>query len=158
MKNLIAFLLLACATTFAAAQTISTTPPNSVPELPEPSGCPALAVDGAWGNSANDGFPRRAQSIVYDSARDRLVEFGGTDKRNRGRPTSSTDLIFNDEVWVRPASLASGWTRLVTAGTGPTSRGFHSAIYDPVADRMIVYGGVHSIRGLSDLWELDFRS
>jgi hypothetical protein len=49
----------------------------------------------------------------------------------------------------------SEWTLLQPLGTLPGRRSLHSAIYDPVADRMLVFGG-HDVS--NDLWELRWGS
>src|SRR5207249_6303100 len=47
------------------------------------------------------------------------------------------------------------WTQLQPTGEAPSRRAGHSAIYDPVRDRMLVFGGVDSsITYLADLWAL----
>ncbi|MFN3484015.1 MAG: kelch repeat-containing protein [Planctomycetota bacterium] len=60
--------------------------------------------------------------------------------------------------WAGPASAATrvrAWTSLPT---GPSPRLDHSAIYDPVGQRMIVFGGFTGSGGTADLWELTLPS
>src|SRR5262249_32908629 len=48
-----------------------------------------------------------------------------------------------------------GWTPLAPAGAPPAARSGHSAVYDPVRRRMIVFGGQGDGGGvLNDVWAL----
>jgi len=94
--------------------------------------------------------PRRAHSAIYDPVRDRMLVFGGTD----GWYWPYGGIPFND-VW--ELSLADGaeWTLLVPLGTAPSPRMQHSAIYDPIGDRMLIFGGGDATELLNDLWALE---
>jgi hypothetical protein len=84
---------------------------------------------------------------VYDSARARMLIFSGYQFQH-GAPDRA-------DVWA--LSLKGGpltWSPV--RGTEPEPRALHSAVYDPDADRMLVYGG-RSDYGLNydgELWEL----
>jgi len=63
-------------------------------------------------------------------------------------------------VWVLSLSGSPAWTQLSPAGAPPAGRDHSAAVYDPVADRMVICGG-HSWstlevrdRYLSDAWTL----
>ena len=87
----------------------------------------------------------RYGTAVLDSDQQRMLVFGG----------ASESRYLND-VWAF-SLVSETWSRIEAAGTPPTPRLGHSAIYDPVRKRMIVYGGVDSLHNaLGDLWELDF--
>ncbi len=88
---------------------------------------------------------RYAHSMVYDSARDRLIVFGGRD----ASPTP-----FGD-AWALDLSGPLAWTQLTPAGAAPTARFGHEAVYDPVRDRMIVFGGYDGAFQ-NDTWALSF--
>jgi hypothetical protein len=81
--------------------------------------------------------------MIYDPVRDRLLVFGGA---------SSTSYYF-PEVSALSLSGTPTWTTLATSGTAPPGRSYHVAIYDPVRDRMLVYGGYNGYP-LTDLWAL----
>jgi hypothetical protein len=53
--------------------------------------------------------------------------------------------------------LAQGWSRLVTTGD-PPPRTNASAVYDPAAHRMIVFGGNGESGFLNDLWSLNLAT
>ncbi|MEP7029196.1 MAG: kelch repeat-containing protein [Candidatus Eisenbacteria bacterium] len=73
---------------------------------------------------------RYAHSMVYDSVRDRMLVFGGFD--------GFSD--FNN-VWALNLSGTPTWELLTPAGSPPNPLRGHDAIYDPIRDRMLVFGG-----------------
>ena len=102
------------------------------------------AGDGAWTGPLAGAAPpsRYAQSAIYDPARDRMVVFGGI-----GESGSLND------VWSLSLSGSPAWTQIAPAGHGPTARFSHTAIYDPVRDRMLVFGGWDK-GPTNDVWAL----
>jgi hypothetical protein len=85
---------------------------------------------------------RSSLVAIYDPVRDRMIVFGGIRITTR----------FND-VWALSLSGTPTWSQLTPAGTPPAPRSAASAIYDPVRDRMIVFGGSGNFN-LNDLWAL----
>jgi len=71
-----------------------------------------------------------------------MIVFGGH---------SSSDL---NDVWAVNLAGFPAWTQLATAGTPPSARFGATAIYDPVGDRMIVFGGININVRLNDTWQL----
>jgi hypothetical protein len=111
---------------------------------------PALEVgDGAW--SRPQGLSRGGHSAIYDPVRDRMVVFGGS---------SSDSPDYLNDVWALSLAGTPAWTQLTPSGTPPTGRVYHSAIYDPVRDRMVVFGGYYYdyhdgvSHYLNDVWVL----
>lgn len=100
--------------------------PTWTPLLPSGASPPALS----------------GQSAIYDPIRRRMVVFGGTDF------VSSSNAVWTLELSGEPV-----WSRLSTAGTSPAVRSGHSAIYDPVGDRMLIFGAGPSA---NDTWALNF--
>ena len=79
--------------------------------------------------------PRSAQSAVYDPTSDRMVMYGG-----------STSAGLMSDVWVLSNANGIGgpsiWTQLSPGGFPPPApRCFHSAVYDPAANVMTIFGG-----------------
>lgn len=73
---------------------------------------------------------REHASAILDPVRDRVIVFGGNDP---GGP--------RNDVWAMALEAPYAWTQLAPAGGPPDPREGHTAIYDPVRDRMVVYGG-----------------
>src|SRR5262249_50537702 len=89
-------------------------------------------------------FPgeRYSAAAAYDPLRDRIVMFGGT---NAGHILGGT--------WEFTLSGASGWMPLASAGLPPSDRVAATMIYDPVGDRMILFGG-RDLTYRNDVWSL----
>jgi hypothetical protein len=94
--------------------------------------------------------PRSGHSAIYDPVRDRMVVFGG----NLGASSNLND------VWALSQAGTPAWTQLTPSGTPPSTRNAHSAIYDPVRDRMEVFGGTTSANNtnLNDVWALEWKT
>jgi N-acetylneuraminic acid mutarotase len=89
---------------------------------------------------------RQIPAIAYDSRRHRMLLFGGKDG----------DEWFGD-LWQLDLATDT-WTQLTTIGSGPSPRETRM-IYDPVRDRLVLFGG-YSIaeRHVSETWTLDLAS
>jgi hypothetical protein len=68
--------------------------------------------------------------MIYDPANDRLIVFGGV----------SPPVRLND-AWQLSLSGTPTWTQLSPTGTPPTPRYGQRAIYDPLRQRMVMFGG-----------------
>lgn len=97
--------------------------------------------------AANPPVARSSASAIYDSARRRLVLFGGT----------SPDFLA--DCWALPLDGAPDWVSVASAGAIP-AREEHSAVYDTARDRMVVFGGYDTptpnSHNFDDLWSLEF--
>ena len=97
---------------------------------------------------------RASHSAVPDTATNRMVIFGG----GSGYPVPT---MLND-LWVLDSADGLGgtptWTQLNPPGTIPSARGFHSSVYDPATNRMIVFGGNQAwafcFNVVNDVWVL----
>ena len=107
--------------------------------LVTPPGGGVHAAEGVWSELAPP--CRAAHSAVYDPVRDRVLVFGGSD-----------GLLRND-LWSLSLSGTPQWTHLHPTGAAPSPRQEHSAIYDPIGDRMLVFGG-NDGAPCGDLWQL----
>ena len=72
---------------------------------------------------------RMNPGMVYDSAHDRIIMFGGAFGNQRRGDTWAYD--YDGDTWT-----------LLLPGSGPSPRGFPGMVYDPCARRSIVFGGV----------------
>ncbi|HEY6193594.1 MAG TPA: T9SS type A sorting domain-containing protein [Candidatus Eisenbacteria bacterium] len=91
---------------------------------------------------------------VYDARGDRLLMFGGSINDNY--------YYANNDVWELDLHGNPTWHLVVTAGTPPQARRSGTAIWDPLRNRMVIYGGFDAIpysdQFLPDTWALDFNT
>jgi hypothetical protein len=143
----------------------------------------SLSLSGTptWTELIPTGTPGSA--VIYDPAHDRFVGFGGflslsgtptwTDQPPTGTPPTvvyyaiydprrNRMVVFGGEgptypyragVWTLSLSDSPAWTKMTSMGTPPSGRGGATAIYDPVRDRMVIYGG-RDIEGTANMWAL----
>jgi len=91
--------------------------------------------------------PRYAHTMVYDSLRDRMIVYGGS-------PNTNSPL---GDVFELTLSGTPTWNPIAAANP-PPARLAAVAIYDPIGDRMIVFGGLSGFDNLGDTWQLSFAS
>jgi galactose oxidase-like protein len=127
--------------------------PNDVLSLSNANGIgtadwTTVIPNGALGSPVGRTF----HTAVYDAANSRMIVFGGC--------AFTGDLCSNylNDVWVLTnANGVSGtptWTQLAPTGAPPAPRWGQAAAYDPVNNRMIVYGGDNQHIVFSDTWVL----
>lgn len=100
-----------------------------------------------WRRIATSGTPpapRYAASAIYDEYSDRMVLFSGTANDNFSD--------FND-LWALSMTEDATWERLIAWAT-PMARWGHSAVFDPINSRMIVFGGRMLGGNVSETWIL----
>jgi hypothetical protein len=85
---------------------------------------------------------RTEHTAVYDPVSNRMIVFGWSD----------------DSVWILANANGMGgvpsWSQLITGGTPPPTRWFHTTVYDEASNRMIVFAGIHDTTTLNDVWVL----
>jgi len=86
------------------------------------------------------------KSVIYDAPNERMIIFGGWGDREYLNNTWALDLSVPG---------AEAWT---TLDLSPSARSEHSAIYDALHERMIVFGGWGRGRVLDDVWMLDLST
>jgi hypothetical protein len=108
----------------------------------------ASVPDATWESFDAGAGPleRSAHVAVYDSARRRMVIHGG-DRNLIWTPSETLD-----DVWALSLDGSGGWTKLEPRGTSPGARSKHLGVYDPTADRLLIYGSAGGER--VDLWSL----
>lgn len=98
--------------------------------------------------------PRDRHTAVFDSATNSMIVFGGTDLGT---------VNYND-VWVAANLLSEctptcnlQWSFETPAGAAPAPRSGHSAVYDSVNSRMMVFGGAEGFLSpcANDAWVLE---
>jgi len=111
-----------------------------------------FTMDLYW-NGPTTGGPsvRAGHSAVYDSVAQRMIVFGGAGPGLQG---DLWQLSLPDPLVTNPA-----WSPLTATGTPPSPRTGHTAVFDSVNNRMIVFGGQQAGSGaaafLNDVWILD---
>jgi len=104
--------------------------------------------------SGTPGSPaaRTFHTAVYDAANSRMIVFGGCSF------TGVHCTNYLNDVWVltnaNGLSGAPAWTQLTPAGSPPAPRWGQAAAYDPVNNRMVIYGGDNQSVVFSDTWVL----
>ena len=88
-------------------------------------------------------------SAAYDPPRDRVLLFGGV----HYDLTTFAAAVEND-VWALSLAGPPAWTEITVGGEPPPPRGNGTFTYDPVRDRMIVFGGLTDGYN-ADTWSLD---
>jgi len=101
----------------------------------------------SWSTILPAGAPpaaRRNHTMLYDPVRDRLLVIGGYEGGN----------TFGNDVWALSLAGPPVWTHLAPLGPLPTGRSMTYAVYDPVGDRVVMFGGWSGTAFLNDLWQL----
>jgi len=97
-----------------------------------------------WEEIAAPGpLPRSQCAMVYMEREGKTLLFGG------GRIVDSRSVRY-DDTWTWDGS---DWTQLQV--TGPTARTGANIAYDPVRDRVMLYGGLTAAGRPTDTWEWD---
>jgi len=96
--------------------------------------------------TSTDTPPKRTNAaMAYDAGGQRILMFGG-------RYTNTSGASFSlDDTWV----LAGGQWTLLTLTTSPSPRELSSIVWDPGADRLLLFGGRLSGTAYNDTYRLD---
>ncbi len=93
-----------------------------------------------WTKLTEAGPGRRLMPIVYDSARDRIIGFGGL----------SLTQSFNETWEFNPNT--NTWTNITTTGVPPAGAG--SMVYDSLRDKVVLFMGASSTStSINETWE-----
>jgi hypothetical protein len=102
----------------------------------------ATAAAAEWTPVGPDPFGRSLAAVAYDSARHRVVRFGG---EPGGSGAASDTWEWDGTAWVNVTPLVS-----------PPARSGHALAYDSARGRTVLFGGRDSHGGLlADTWEWD---
>lgn len=102
-----------------------------------------------WFELSTEGMPppRSEAMVAYDASDDAIVVFGGRD------PLTSEPF---DDTWIYQNS---SWTMLPEDDPHPPGRFAGAVAYQPLADRMIIFGGKepekNGVHYFHDLWSFD---
>ena len=97
--------------------------------------------------------PRRDHVAVYDSAHNRMIVFGGDIS------TTGASIPVANDIWVLTNANGLGgtpaWIQILPQGPAPVARRFSAAGYDPVTNRLTIFGGwTNSLVSVNDVWVL----
>lgn len=110
----------------------------------------------SWEPLAASGIgPRARFAVAHDTQRNRLLVFGGRERRNNA-------YVNLRDVWALDLATDT-WSELTTSGTQPPARSSPVAVYDAVRDRLVIFGGNSStsgltLTGINDLYALDLAT
>lgn len=93
---------------------------------------------------------RRDMAMVHRPAGNELLQFGGAGYR-------ATFPLYNqfDDVWRLDLDIPSAtWERMSVAGARPSARHGHRGVWDPIRQRMLVFGG-YDFNYKNDVWAFD---
>jgi hypothetical protein len=99
----------------------------------------------AWIQNTNGTINRSNTAAAYDSARKKIVFFGGDDG-GTGGPLNDT-WEYDGSTWLR--------TIAPNNPKSPGVRGNHMMVYDSGREIMVLYGGTNLSGWLTDTWEYD---
>jgi Galactose oxidase, central domain/Kelch motif len=108
----------------------------------------AYRVGGGWSRLNPRGVlspARFGQGMAYDSARSKIVVFGGVLRTTR-QPASDT--------WVYDPD-SSTWLRSSVPGASPAARLYPSMVYDQADGKTILFGGWTGASAFNDTWSYD---
>jgi hypothetical protein len=95
--------------------------------------------------------PRSMHAMAYDSARKRVVLFGGGTCSD---PHCRIPVLHND-TWEWDGT---NWTNVTPATGSPSFRAGHAMTYDPARQRVLLFGGWAVTAIFNDTWEWDGKS
>jgi hypothetical protein len=91
---------------------------------------------------------------AYDSRRHRIIAFEGWYEF----PSDHAAEVPGNRAWALSLDGTPTWEEIVARGPAPTARIGHTAVYDPVRDRLLVFGGGNGATGdppyLNEVWAL----
>lgn len=89
---------------------------------------------------------RTGSGVVYDPVRDRVIVFSGGTVQN--------NLPYLRDLWSLNMTPSDQWVQLTTSSLRPTSRSGAAMCFDPIRDRLVVFGGRDSTGVRNDVWQL----
>ncbi|HNT28296.1 MAG TPA: hypothetical protein PKH10_08985, partial [bacterium] len=105
--------------------------------------------------STNKPTARTAHTMAYDSARGKVILFGGASYYDNASHANQDTWEWNGTNWAQvkgPASTICTGACLCTADTCPSARKGHAMAYDRVREKTVLFGGSSVTEGT---WEWD---
>ena len=104
-----------------------------------------------WSHSGP--LPRFLHTAVWDAVTNKMIVFGG----DTGT-LSGSGVNQNDVWWLNnPGAVGMYWSRPQITGIKPAPRSGPGTVYDPISNRMIVFGGAlgQASPCANDVWALE---
>ena len=101
------------------------------------------SYDGTWAEFPGGEFELRRGVGVYDPVANRMVFVGNSSSAN------------SLEVWTLAIDDNAQWTQVIPIGAPPAMRWHASAIYDPLRNRLVMFGGLGFGGARNDVWALN---
>jgi hypothetical protein len=93
---------------------------------------------------------RHSPQWGYDAARNRILIFGGYGRHHPGDP-----YAYLDDIWQLSLDGTPTWTELFPSGQAPSGRLAGAAVFDPLRQRFVGFGG--TIGAPVDTWALNLQ-
>ncbi len=99
--------------------------------------------EGIWTELDPIGAPpaRAGHGMAYDSTTGRVIMFGGYTYPKEGYGATSLDKEYLGDTWAYDPA-ANSWEELPPSDSGPGPRDNMGFVYDPVAGRIVMFGGL----------------
>ncbi len=94
---------------------------------------------------------RYAHSAIYDEYNQRMIVFGGFS-------CTPSCYLYNDVWALYFIGTSPTWVKLNPTGIPPSARYAQSAVYDPVNQQMVVFGGYDASEYKNDAWALSLTN
>lgn len=106
---------------------------------------PAVRAADIWAPTPSAVLPlaRSGQAAVLDSVRNRIIVYGGLSSSAALASTAVMDLATH------------AWQDSVATSAPPPARYDHAAVWNPLAGKMLVFGGTNGTTRFADTWALD---
>lgn len=111
----------------------------------DPNGSSQWAMETISGSQPGE---RHSPQWAFDAANNRLIVFGGYGRHHPGDP-----YAYLNDVWQLSMNGTTHWDELAPTGTAPSGRLAGTAIYDPMMQRLVGFGGTVGVP--VDTWQLD---
>jgi hypothetical protein len=104
-----------------------------------------------WRFRSLEGPPRTLRpAMAFDQTRNLTIVFGGFSwSTNPETPEVATE---SDQMW---AWNGQAWTQIPRTGTWPSARQSAALAFDPLRQKLVLFGGIRGASQLQDLWEWD---
>jgi hypothetical protein len=91
--------------------------------------------------------PRECHSATYIPTDNYMLVFGAYENH-----------VYKNDLW-KFDFTSNSWSQIFSAGDIPLERGSHSACYDSLNNRLVIFGGIGTNwLNYDDVWELDLSS